>query len=259
LGFTWNRNDFIHYIYDVHTTGMNTWDAVLIDSLKTDATTTQSPFYDGATPYDLDARIQASISPSRDHIFYFWADTEPTIAGGENAYPNLFGKGIDWSTGMATATKQFTFTDDAYYHYNSNLALINGSTYLIPSSNSIDRDGSHNVIGAWDHYYLDNVTFDESEFSISIGINEAVTSFGTVACYPNPASDVLNINVTLNNNEEVMINMYNSLGQMISTETRNMTAGANAVQLNTSNLQSGVYFINVTAAGTTATTKVIVE
>lgn len=248
-----------HYIYDVYTTGTNTWDAVLIDSLVTTNTSTQSPFYDGATIYDLDARIQASISPSRDHIFYFWADTDPTIAGGENAYPNLYGKGIDWSTDMATPRKQFTMTDDAYYHYNSNLALITGSTYTIPSSNSIDRDGSHSVIGAWDHYYLDNVTFDESEFSISIGINEAVTSFGTVACYPNPASDLVNVNVTLNNNEEVMINMYNSLGQMISTETRNMTAGANAVQLNTSNLQSGVYFINVTAAGSTATTKVIVE
>lgn len=257
LGYTWNRNDFVHYIYDVHTTGVNTWDAVLIDSLKTDATTTQSPFYDGSTPYDLDARIQASISPSRDHIFYFWADTDPAIAGGENAYPNLFGKGIDWSTGMATATKQFTLTDDAYYHYNSNLALINGSTYTIPSTNSIDRDGSHNVIGTWDHYYINDVTFDESEFTV--GVNESVASFGTVGAYPNPASDVLNVNITLNNNEEVMINMYNTIGQVVSTETRNMSAGANTIQMNTSNLQAGVYFLNVTASGSTVTTKVVVE
>ena len=59
LGYTWNRNDFVHYIWDIHTTapGQNTWAGTLIDSLKTDATTTQSPFTDGSTPFDLDARI----------------------------------------------------------------------------------------------------------------------------------------------------------------------------------------------------------
>ncbi len=259
LGYTWNRNDFIHYIWDVHTTGVNTWAGTLIDSLKTDATTTQSPFSDGTSPFDLDARIQASVSPSRDHIFVLWADTDPTIAGGENAYPNLYGMGIDWSTNMKTATKQFTFTDDAYWHYNSNFALINGSTYTIPTSNSIDRDGSHNTTTVFDHYYLNNVTFDESEFTVPVGVNETVASFGTVSAYPNPANDVLNMNITLNNNENVTVSMFNTLGQTVITENRNLTSGANNVQLNTSNLEAGVYMVTVTAGNATTTTRVVVQ
>jgi hypothetical protein len=227
--------------------------------LKTSATTTQSPFSDGSAAYDLDARIQASISPSRDHIFYLWADTDPAVAGGENAYPNLFGVGIDWTAQTKTVTKQFTFSDDAYWHYNSNLALVSGSMYTIPSSNSRDRDLSFNTLTTFDHYYLDNVTFDESEFTLPIGINEAVASFGTVAAYPNPVNDVLNLNVTLNNNETVVVAMSNVLGETVSSQKYTLNAGSNNLQMSTYNLEAGVYLITVSTGTSTATTRVVVE
>ncbi|HTF03699.1 MAG TPA: T9SS type A sorting domain-containing protein [Bacteroidia bacterium] len=248
-----------HYIYDVYTTGANTWNAILIDSLVTTNTTTASPFSDGTTPFDLDARIQISSSPSRDHLFYFWADSDPNLAGGENAFGNLYGVGVDWTTDMRTARKQFTNTDDAYWHYTSNNTLISGSTYTIPTSNSIDRDGSHNTATTFDHYYINDVTFDESEFTLAIGINEAVASFGTVATYPNPANESVNVNVTLNNNEAVVITMYNALGQAVITESRNMNTGSNTVQLNTANLDAGVYFLTVAAGTASTTSKVVIQ
>jgi hypothetical protein len=259
LGYTWTRTDNVHYIWDIHTTGMNTWAGNLIDSLKTSATTTQSPFSDGSAAYDLDARIQASISPSRDHIFYLWADTDPAVAGGENAYPNLYGVGYDWTAMTKTVTKQFTFSDDAYWHYNSNLALVTGSMYTIPSSNSRDRDLSFNTLTTFDHYYLDNVTFDESEFTLTIGISEAVAAFGTVAAYPNPATDVLNLNVTLNNNEKVTVAMTNVLGETVSSQQYNLNAGVNNLSMSTYNLEAGVYLITVSTGTSTATTRVVVQ
>jgi hypothetical protein len=261
LGYTWTRTDNVHYIWDIHTTAQatNTWDGNLIDSLNTSATTTQSPFSDGSAAYDLDARLQASVSPSGDHIFYLWADSDPAVAGGENAYPNMYGVGVDWSTQMKTAKKQFTFSDDAYWHYNSNRALVSGSMYTIPSSNSRDRDLSFNTLTTFDHYYLNNVTFDESEFTLAIGINEAVASFGTVAAYPNPATDVLNLNVTLNNNESVVVSMSNVLGETVSSQQHNLAAGSNNIQMNTYNLEAGVYLITVSTGTSTATTRVVVE
>lgn len=248
-----------HYIYDVHTTGTNTWDAVLVDSLVTSATTTQSIFTYTSTPLDVDARIQATISPSRDHIFYFHADSDPNIAAGENAYQDIFGIGIDWSTGMKTAKEQFTFDGENFFYYASNLALISGSTYTIPVSSSLDRDGSHATETTFDHYYVNDVTFDESEFVIPVGINETQASFGTVGTFPNPATDVLNVNIKLNNNEAVVVTMYNALGQAVVTESRNMSAGANMIQLNTSNLEAGVYFLSVNVGTATSTSKVVVQ
>lgn len=261
LGYTWTRTDNVHYIWDIHTTAQatNTWSGNLIDSLNTSATTTQSPFSDGSAAYDLDARLQASVSPSGDHIFYLWADSDPAVAGGENAYPNMYGVGIDWTTQMKTVKKQFTFSDDAYWHYNSNRALVSGSTYTVPSSNSRDRDLSFNTLTTFDHYYLNNVTFDESEFTLAIGINEAVASFGTVAAYPNPATDVLNLNLTLNNNESVVVSMSNVLGETVSSQKYNLSAGSNNIQMSTYNLEAGVYLITVSTGTSTATTRVVVE
>ncbi len=259
LGYTWNRNDFVHYIYDVHTTGSNTWAATLIDSLITDATTTASPFTSSTGAVDIDARIQMSASSNRDHIFYMWADSDPTIASGENAYPDLYGKGINWTAGTSTPTKMFSNTGDCYWYYSSNNALISGSLYTIPSTNSIDRDGSHNTETPFDHYYVNNVTFDESEFTLPIGITEVAASFGTVSTYPNPANEVVNVSVNLNNNENVVVSMFNALGQVVVTETRNMSAGSNNIQLNTSNLEAGIYMLSVTAGSATTTSKIVVE
>ena len=199
------------------------------------------------------------MNAARDHIFYRWVDSDPMVAGGENAYPDMFGCGIDWSTMTRTPTTQFTNSQDCYWHYNSNQALLSGSTYQVPSTNSIDRDNSHNMATTFDHYYLDNITFDESDFTIPVGMNETVASFGTVAAYPNPATDVLNMNITLNNNETVVVNMFNALGQIVITETRNLSAGANTVQLNTSNLDAGVYMVSVTAGTGSSTTRVVVK
>ncbi len=248
-----------HYIYDVYTTGANTWDAVLIDSLLTSATTTQSPFSDGSAAYDLDARLQASVSPGRDHIFYMWVDTDPAIAGGENAYPNMYGVGVDWTTMMKTAKKQFTFSDDAYWHYNSNLALISGSTYSVPSTNSVDRDNSHNTTTPFDHYYISDVDFDESEFTLPVGVKEAAASFGSIGAYPNPATDVLNVNITLNNSEKVTVNLVNMLGETVSSQQYTMNSGSNNIQMSTYNLEAGVYLITVTTGESTATTRVVVQ
>jgi len=136
---------------------------------------------------------------------------------------------------------------------------VNGSTYTIPSTNSIDRDGSHNMTTTFDHYYFGGCTFDESEFTLPIGINETVASFGTVSAFPNPANDVLNVNITLNNNEKVTISMFNTLGQTVITENRNLNAGSNNIQLNTSNLEAGVYMVTVTAGNSTTTSRIVVQ
>lgn len=258
LGYTWApSNVSTHFIYDVYTTGANTWNAEFIDTIFTNPTTTQSIF----PGTELNARLQASISPGGDHIFYLWADTDPAIAGGENAYPNMFGIGIDWATSMRTVRTQFTFSDDAYFHYNSNVTLVSGSMYTIPSTNSIDRNGSHSMSTTFDHYYLNNVMFDQSVFFYPLftSIRNATASFGSIEAYPNPATDILNLNVVLNKIEEVTVNMVNLLGETVSLQQYAMNAGSNNIQMSTFNLEAGVYVITVSAGESVATTRVVVQ
>lgn len=266
LGYTWtltgqNGTTARHYIYDVHTT-TNSWDAVLVDSLMTTTSDNTTIFVDGSNggaAYATDARIQISSNTSRDHLFYLWVDSDPLALQAENALPDLYGKAVDLTTGMWTARKQFTTSQDFYFHYVSNVTLVNGTTYSVPVTNSIDRNGAHDLATTFDHYYNCGIDFMQSEFSLNIGIAENTAAFGSVAAYPNPATDLLNLNLDLVKSGNVNITMTNTLGQNVMVENRGLNAGKNNVQLNTSNLPAGVYFVNVTAEGSTKTIRVVVQ
>lgn len=93
-----------------------------------------------------------------------------------------------------------------------------------------------------------------------IGINESSSSsFGSIEAFPNPASDLVNVNVTLNSNELVKVSMMNLLGETVSSQSRSMNAGSNNIQFSTYNLDPGVYLITVSTAESKATTRVVVQ
>ncbi|MGL4598838.1 MAG: T9SS type A sorting domain-containing protein, partial [Bacteroidia bacterium] len=179
--------------------------------------------------------------------------------GGENAFGDLYGKGRDLSTNMATAEIQFTTSQDFYFHYNSNTALPMVGGWMVPTTNSATRNGSGDMTTIADHYYVDNINFPTTSFNIAIGVNEQVASFGSVNLFPNPANELVNVNINLVQAENVAITMFNAMGQAVLFENRDMAAGATNVQFNTSNLASGVYFVNVAAGNATTTTKIVVE
>jgi hypothetical protein len=74
----------------------------------------------------------------------------------------------------------------------------------------------------------------------------------SVNVYPNPVKDVLTI--AADNVKQVV--MYNSLGQVVKT----VDADEDNVQINVSDLQSGMYFVNIIDnAGNVTTNKVAVS
>lgn len=269
LGYTWtltgqNGTTGRHYIYDTYTTA-NGWNSILIDSLMTTTSDNTTIFVDGSNSgaaFPTDARIQISANSTRDHIFYSWVDSDPTVLQGENALPDLYVKGIDWSgsTPMGTNKLAMTSSQDYYFHFVSNNVLTSGSTYTIPATNSIDRNGSHDVATTFDHYYS-CFTVTQSQFTnaIIIGVNEQNNTFGTVSAYPNPANDLLNVNVDMKNNDNATITLFNTVGQSVLVENRQLRAGNNLVQLNTSALASGVYYLNVTSGNSSSVSKVVIE
>jgi hypothetical protein len=266
LGYTWNLTGqsgttAMNYMYDVHTTTTG-WDAWLIDSLMTGPSNTNSPFFDGANGnaiYPTDARLQLTYTTDRTKLFYTWVDSDPTAVGGENALPDLFGKGVDLNNGMATARKQFTSTQDFFYHYVSNVALVSGTTYKIPATNSIDRNGTHDVATTFDHYFFDGVSFDASEFNTWIGITSPNAEVASFNAYPNPASDVVNVSLNMVNNGKASIALVNAIGQQVFVENRELVSGSNLIRLNTSELPSGIYLVVVTTASGNVTSKIVVE
>lgn len=262
LGFTWNLNSQLvgqfaqHFIYDVHTTATG-WDAWLVDSLMA----TPGPganFSDGTSAFDTDARIQASITADGQKIFYTWSDSDVLISGGENSFCDLFARGVNLTTGLWTARTQFTTTADFFWNYTSDIALASGNTYTIPVTNSIGRSSGTDMISTFDHYYLNNVQFQDADFNLAIGVEE-VAAFGSYNLYPNPANEVVNVNLDLNNAGNVRFTIYNQLGQEVMVENRDLAAGNTLVQLNTEALTSGIYFLNIAVGNNSTSSKLIIK
>jgi len=96
----------------------------------------------------------------------------------------------------------------------------------------------------------------------STGINNYVSK-GDLSLYaasPNPASNSININFSLNNSSKVEIEVYDVTGKVVKTvkgET-NYAAGKNAIAVDLSNLESGSYIYSVNANGTRIFSKFIV-
>ena len=88
---------------------------------------------------------------------------------------------------------------------------------------------------------------------------ESVNPMTAVRVYPNPASDVLNIEVNASQASEMSINVYNIMGQNVMSKTASINTGINRPSISTSELSSGIYFVTVKANGFENTMKFIVK
>ncbi|MDQ3110081.1 MAG: T9SS type A sorting domain-containing protein [Bacteroidota bacterium] len=100
-----------------------------------------------------------------------------------------------------------------------------------------------------------NVPVDD----IVAGVNETPANVSAVEVYPNPANTSANVKIKLANAQEVTVSVYNTTGQLVSSQVKNLSAGISMIALDVANLPSGIYFINVTEGTSTISKKLIVE
>lgn len=77
--------------------------------------------------------------------------------------------------------------------------------------------------------------------------------------YPNPASNMVTIALSSTETANASLSIYNLMGQCVYTESLNVVEGSNFHQLNISNLNAGIYMVNVKTAQGTSTQKLIVK
>ena len=77
------------------------------------------------------------------------------------------------------------------------------------------------------------------------GVSE-INSINTISVYPNPAGDMVNLNISLVRDEEVSISIYNNLGQVAYSSQVSLLAGKNLLPVETLNLSNGLYEVRVT-------------
>jgi len=72
---------------------------------------------------------------------------------------------------------------------------------------------------------------------------------------PNPASDIVTININRNNNADLTLNIYNIMGSLVKTEMLKQ----NQQQINVGDLSNGIYMIEIKSKGLTERQKLIIQ
>ncbi len=89
---------------------------------------------------------------------------------------------------------------------------------------------------------IDDVFLYE-EYVVGINENQNITA---VNVYPNPAINSVSVSYVLQKNQDVTIEVTNSLGQTIKSETiKNNSVGKHFTKINTEDLTAGMYFIYI--------------
>lgn len=200
-------------------------------------------------------------------------------AAGEQQDERLITKTLDLTTNLTSLALTFDFIASYYYVTNEdpeeqyNLLIYvstdNGATFSSTPIYDMRNDqeefenweitsatvdltsliGETNVKLMFNYYgmygaemWIDNISIDESH----VGIEEE--TMNTVSIYPNPATTVLNVEAEGYNTLEIV----NLLGQTVYTAN-----ATGSMQINVSNLNSGVYFVRLNGANGTTTQKFI--
>ncbi len=80
-----------------------------------------------------------------------------------------------------------------------------------------------------------------------VGIKEISSTISNVTLYPNPTSNITNVSFDLTENTNVAINLYDMSGRLVKAiPTQYLTSGNNSIAIETSEVNAGVYFANIT-------------
>lgn len=94
---------------------------------------------------------------------------------------------------------------------------------------------------------------------VNVEEHNAVNPMTATRVYPNPATDMLNVEVNASQASELSISIYNIMGQNVMNQNVSITTGMNTRAVNISELNSGIYFVTVRANGFENTMKFIVK
>lgn len=96
------------------------------------------------------------------------------------------------------------------------------------------------------------------EYELTIN-NETLTPAIDFNIHPNPVDNQLFITFDVQQYQTMQINLYHSNGQLVKTLNRDMSTGAQQVQVDVSELASGVYFVELVTEEGVGTQNIIIR
>ncbi|MBO7491007.1 MAG: T9SS type A sorting domain-containing protein [Bacteroidales bacterium] len=212
-------------------------------------------------------------------------------------YRGVFGKkSLDGGTTWSTGTSWLSYNKDCFYIDNwtdytmqtyQDMLWVDGEN-MFPSITPKVVNGKIGMTWQWDYFAgceikENNVSVAGQPSSIyfmqldanDLGVYNAITdvynglcidstsivdnTLTDMALYPNPANNKVTVALSSMEAANATLSIYNLMGQCVYAEPINVMEGNNFISVNISNLNAGVYVVNVKTAQGTSTQKLIVK
>jgi hypothetical protein len=203
-----------------------------------------------------------------DYIYVIWSGLTVGNPSPDNLnYRHLWGRGslnggqtwadmYDFNQGLDYIYKEFVFPSMTKF------TPVNDVEVLYQTA---DQPGSAVKATTIPVPYHDNTievrTIQKSLF-LPTGISEpgGDAKNTVLSCFPNPARDLVNVNLSLVHAAKVTVAVANLAGQIVlRSDAGELPKGQNQFTIRLNGLRAGVYFLSVNMNGETNTSKLIVE
>ncbi|MCX6259167.1 MAG: T9SS type A sorting domain-containing protein, partial [Bacteroidia bacterium] len=270
------RDSFDSYIYSINTNPPTyvthrlfwfsmdgtSWKSQYLDTFMVrDVPSNESGFSNGTEEVGWDHRLQATRTTDGKKIFAIWSDSDPNDPNNPtdmNDKPDLYGWGIDLEKDSVYTKTNFTIDGDNhkenFFQIVSDIVLVeNVQTIRIPVVTTIF---SSNPTAPVTHYYALNVGFGPK-----LGIDNNKTElFSLSNIYPNPFSEETHINMNLTQSSNVSYSIINMMGQSVKeVQYGKLSTGKHQLDINGTDLNSGMYFLTVKAGDYSKTISMMVQ
>lgn len=181
----------------------------------------------------------------------------------EVLYPH---PGAGWQKGSTqTVTWDVSNTDGSLVNcqeVNILLSLDGGENFDMVLAEGVPNNGSADVtvptVDTTNEARLmieaaDNIFFDVSDGNFLIndtGLGvEALFNTNDITLFPNPASDVLAVNIEVNKTNHATITIIDAVGKTVLLSNNELNEGGNRVSLDIAGLKAGIYFVRMNIGG----------
>jgi Zn-dependent metalloprotease len=201
-------------------------------------------------PYSLPGVLDITGSSAGGAFYYYlynWEVSQPSCNSGRVPVTCTVGP---LNVSFSTAAYDSVCLSDGSFALTG--ATPTGGTFTGPgvSNGNFDPTTAGAGVHAITYTYTDTVLNCTATATQNIYVDACAGIFtpvaaNTMSVYPNPAQSQLNLELNLLQSQNVTISMFDMLGQSVYASQQPMSAGANTVRINTSNLPRGVYFLEV--------------
>ncbi|MEZ5046140.1 MAG: T9SS type A sorting domain-containing protein [Chitinophagaceae bacterium] len=161
----------------------------------------------------------------------------------------------DWTAGVS-----YTMCDDNVSSNPVSKFMTSGGTYGIPKVVVVCNNNTYWSVSTsnTDETVLRN--YIESKCGLAPLSASSINDLGfEYDIYPNPTSNIINIDIKADQAENVQYSLNNYVGQTVSTNQSSIHTGLNKLSINTQALASGMYYLTLQVGNRKNVIKVVVN